>query len=383
MQHLRIPSVLIVAVAFAAAVPGSAAQGQRVQVNPITPPKVPLPNEAASMGITKFSFIAYGDTRGRHDSVQVQSEHQLVIDQMLATIRSRASGSGAIRFVLQSGDAVLSGKVAAQWNNAYIPLINRLTTDAGVPYFLAVGNHDVSGAIGSAQRDSGLRNYFAANARLIPPEGAPRRLNGYPAFAFGFGNSFFLAFDSNIPGDSVQFEWARRQLEGLDRKRYRNIVVFFHHPAFTSGPHGAARIEPQTAVVRERWMPLFRTHHVKLLLTGHDHLFDHWVERYADSTGMYRMDQVVTGGGGAPLYAYAGEPDLSAYIRANAASQVSVQHLARPSVDPGGNPFHFVVVNVDGERISLEVVAVDWGRGFAPYRSAGAVLSDTGQVRPD
>jgi hypothetical protein len=48
----------------------------------------------------------------------------------------------------------------------------------------------------------------------------------------------------------------------------------------------------------------------------------------------------------------------------------------KPAVDPGGNPFHFVVVHVDGTRIDVEVVAADWGRGFAPYHSRGATLAD-------
>jgi hypothetical protein len=88
------------------------------------------------------------------------------------------------------------------------------------------------------------------------------------------------------------------------------------------------------------------------------------------------MDQIVSGGGGAPLYAYTGEPDLTEYVRSLSESKVSLQHLARPSEDPGANPFHYVVVHVDGERISLEVVGVDWGRGFAPYRSNATVMVD-------
>ena len=88
------------------------------------------------------------------------------------------------------------------------------------------------------------------------------------------------------------------------------------------------------------------------------------------------MDQIVSGGGGAPLYSYVGEPDLSDYLKAGAAEGVSVEHLAKPSIDPGGNPFHFVVVHVDGEKVRVEVVAIDWGRGFAPYKSAKVGLSD-------
>ena len=85
---------------------------------------------------------------------------------------------------------------------------------------------------------------------------------------------------------------------------------------------------------------------------------------------------IVTGGGGAPLYAYSGEPDLTDYLKSGSAVQLKVTHMARPAIEPGGNPFHYVVMHVDGEKISLEVIGVDWGRGFAPYRSNTASLGD-------
>lgn len=341
-------------------------------------PKVPLPSEASTAGVTMFSFIAYGDTRGRHDGVDVQAEHTLVVESMLGTIKAAAS-TDPIRFVLQSGDAVVNGSVAAQLAVSYVPLINRLTQDGAVPYLLSVGNHDVGNSVdlSDARRLAGLRNYFTVNANLIPAEGSARRLKGYPTYAFGYGNTFFIAFDSDIPADEVQFAWVQAQLAGLDRKRYVNIALFFHHPPFSSGPHGGATLETQAAIIRSKWMPLFRLHHVRLLLTGHEHLYEHWVERYTDASGSHRIDQIVSGGGGAPLYQYTGEPDLRAYLDANAAQKVSMQHLARASVDPGANPFHYVVVHVDGAKISLEVVGVDWGRGFAPYRSNSATMNDS------
>src|SRR5205807_1923321 len=147
---------------------------------------------------------------------------------------------------------------------SYVPLINRLTQDGGLPYFLAVGNHDVGNAtdLGDAHRVAGLSNYFAANANLIPADGSRRRLKGYPTYAFAYGNTFFIAFDSNIPDDSTQFAWVQSQLRGLDRKRYVNVAMFFHHPPFSSGPHGGATVERQAASIRTKWMPLFREHHV-------------------------------------------------------------------------------------------------------------------------
>lgn len=352
----------------------------RDSIRAIKPPAVALPAEAATASITKFSFIAYGDTRGRHDGTDVQGEHTLVMDAMLAEIRRSAASGDTIRFVLQSGDAVNNGSIARQLMVSYVPIIERLTA-VGVPYFLSVGNHDVGNSVDltDKRRMDGLRNYFGVNAKLIPPEGSPRRLSGYPTYAFGFGHTFFIAFDSDIPDDQVQFDWVKSQLEQLDRRRYVNIVLFYHHPAFSSGPHGGANVERQAASIRSKWMPLFRTHHVRLLLAGHEHLFEHWVERYVDASGTHRIDQVVSGGGGAPLYAYTGQPNLREYLTQNAALKVTVEHLARPSVDPGGNPYHFVVVRVDGERISLDVVGVDWGRGFAPYRSGSVQMQDRGR----
>ncbi|HEX7981518.1 MAG TPA: metallophosphoesterase [Gemmatimonadaceae bacterium] len=342
----------------------------------ILAPRGPIPPEAATAGVKRFSFIAYGDTRGRHDGVELQAEHQLVIEAMLNTMKRATTSADSIRFVLQSGDAVVNGSFAKMWSVSYVPLINRLTQEGGVPYFLSVGNHDVGNAtdLADARRVAGMRNYFAATAKLLPPKGA-RRLEGYPTYAFGYGNTYVISVDSHIPDDSTQFAWLTRQLETLDRRRYENVVVFFHHPVFSSGPH-AVVTEPQVVSMRARWMPLFRKHHVRLLLTGHEHLFEHWVERYKDAAGTHRIDEIVSGGGGAPLYGYMGEPDVREYLAAGAADSVKLEHLVRPNVDPGANPFHFVVVHVDGTRIDVEVVAADWGRGFAPYRSRGATLAD-------
>jgi hypothetical protein len=354
--------------AFTQAVPG----GDTNTVIAIAPPRTPIPPEEATRGITKFSFIAYGDTRGAFDGTQLQYEHSLVMASMLRTIAARANTNDPVKFVVQSGDAVTNGRSANQLNVSYVPVINRLTAGASVPYFLAVGNHDVgtSTMLSDTSRQRRLENYLAANAKLIPPDGSPRRLSGYPTYAFGYGNTFVLIFDSIIASDTTQYEWMRTQLEGLDRRRYVNVVVVCHHPAFSSGPHGAATVEAQTATMRERYMPLFRAHHVRLLLTGHEHLFEHWVERYHDATGEHRLDEIVSGGGGAPLYGYQGEPNIRPYLAANSAANVRLQHLVKPAIDPGANPYHYVVVHVDGSRIDLEVVGVYWGAGFQPYHSA-------------
>jgi 3',5'-cyclic AMP phosphodiesterase CpdA len=341
--------------------------------------RAPLPAEAATAKITKFSFIAYGDTRNSHDGTALQEVHGLVVESVLAKAALLAKGPDPVRFVVQSGDAVANGQMAEQLNVSFTPLIGRITGGAGIPYFFAAGNHDVTGAqdLRNPQRVTGLANLLAANRNLIPPEGSPRRLPGYPTYAFGYGNTFVLTFDSNIAGDSTQFRWVRSQLDSLDRRRYTNIVVFFHHPAFSSGPHGGKTVEASTLALRRMYMPLFRREHVKLLLVGHEHLFEHWVERYEDAGGPHRIDEIVSGGGGAPLYSFSAEPDLAAYLAEGAGAHVAVEHLVKPGADSTGNPHHYLVVHVDGSTLSIEVVGVGWGSSFAPY--PGGRLSIQGQ----
>ncbi|MBS1811576.1 MAG: metallophosphoesterase [Acidobacteria bacterium] len=349
-----------------------------IPVQAIKAPRNPLPSEDASANATKFTFFVYGDTRGRRDGYELQYEHSLVINSMVAQIKKLEKTDYPARFVIQTGDGVANGAMGKQWNLSYIDLINKLTQDGGVPYFLAPGNHDVSSADthDAERRQPGLKNYYSANAELLPPDGSPRRLSGYPVFSFGYGNTFVIAFDSNIAGDEKQIAWITEQLEGLDRQRYKNVFVYSHHPAFSSGPHGGAQIEKPTQIIRDRYMPLFRKHHVKVFFGGHDHLFEHWIERYEDSTGKHRLDHVLTGGGGAPLYAYAGDPDIRPYVKQYAEEKVSLERIAKPSYEPGGGAYHYVLVQVDGEDIKLEIVGLDWGRDFQPYRSNKANLSE-------
>jgi 3',5'-cyclic AMP phosphodiesterase CpdA len=362
-------------------------------VRPIQPPAHPLPPESATAGITRFSFIAYGDTRcdcrletvpnppaGGPGKPELEPEHTRVIDALVAKVKAMASGRSPVKFVVQSGDAVYRGSDPERWNEVFTPLVERITRGLDLPFFFVPGNHDVTGTpISDPRHALGLHDTLAAMSRLMPPEGSPRRLNGYGTFSFGYGNTFFIGFDSNIANDALQLAWVTDQLEHLDRSRFRHVVVFFHHPPYDSGRYsgvtatgtfsngvpvsGGVAIAAQATAIRSLYMPLFRKHHVRLLLMGHDHLFDHWAERWVDGGSSYRMDEIVSGGGGAPTYVYTGEPNLDAYIVEGKTQQLRVEHIAKPEPKIEDNPHHFVVVHVDGDKLSLEIV----GTGVKPY----------------
>jgi hypothetical protein len=333
----------------------------------------PLPSESQSADVGGFSFLVYGDTRSRVDGVDVQPDHVTIVKDMLAAIERLQSTPFPVRFVLSTGDGVTNGRDILQWNRSFLNVVSRLVHQGNVSYFMTAGNHDVTsaGTVDAPGRIVGLANFLTVNNAFIPADGAPRRLAGYPTYAFGYGNTFFLTLDSNVASDETQFAWVKGQLDGLDRSRYANIVVFAHHPVFSSGPHGGPIVETSTAALRFRYMPLFNAHHVNAVFAGHDHLFEHWVERYEDATGPHRMDLIVTGGGGAPPYPYVSEPDTRDFSSANKAR---LEHLVKPGLNAGDTPYHFVIVRVDGKRLSLEVMGVEPGKTFRPYHSSPSVI---------
>jgi peptidoglycan hydrolase-like protein with peptidoglycan-binding domain len=365
-------ATLLAAFLALAALPGFAQD----RVRTIAPPATPLPAEADSSNVTRYSFVVYGDNRGRQDGTAIQYEHSNVMDAIIAQIKRQSGTEFPTKFVLQSGDSVLQGQNAVQWNTSFNPIVERLTKSANVPYFAVPGNHDVGAETthNAPRRQAGLRNFYDAMGSMIPAEGTPHRLNGYPAYGFGYGNSFFLGIDSNIAGDETQFAWTKSQLEGLDRTRYKHVFVFFHQNVFSSGPHGGGNVEAMTLEIRNRYMPLFRQHHVDTVFSGHEHFFEHWVEHYRDVSGAHRLDLVLTGGGGAPLYTYQRVPDTRDYLRANASIELRLEQLAKPGMDPGSNPYHFVLVRVDGDKINMEVIGADWGVGYQPYKTSQTAL---------
>src|SRR5262249_3307595 len=137
-------------------------------VRAIKAPRTPLPAEKDSAGVNRFSFIVYGDTRGRRDGFEIQYEHSLIANAAAATLKKMEKTPVLFRFVIQTGDGVANGAIGRQWNASFVDLINRLTQEGNVPYFHPVGNHDVSSAktLDDPRRQPGLKNFFSANAEL-------------------------------------------------------------------------------------------------------------------------------------------------------------------------------------------------------------------------
>src|SRR2546425_1039531 len=179
MRKVLLLSLAVLAAASVVSRP-SAQQGTAddVQVTPIEPPAHPLPAEAETARIKRFSFFAYGDTRSAGpqrgsdelplDGRVVQGPHSAVVDAMIATAQRLASSGSPARFVVSSGDAVLYGPNGTMWNVSYVPVIDRLIRQTGLPFFFAPGNHDTTTRPpGDPEREHGVHNVLSAMSKLM------------------------------------------------------------------------------------------------------------------------------------------------------------------------------------------------------------------------
>src|SRR4051794_34882690 len=151
-------------------------QPDEVRVRAIEAPAHPLPPDTETSRVSKFAFFVYGDTRSvgqsasgepAPDGLEIQRSHSAVVDAMMERLPTLAGSQFPVRFVVSTGDAVLYGPNGAMWNVSYVPVIERLTRQAGLPLFFAPGNHDVTiRPAGDPEREHGVRNILSAMANL-------------------------------------------------------------------------------------------------------------------------------------------------------------------------------------------------------------------------
>lgn len=105
-------------------------------------------------------------------------------------------------------------------------------------------------------------------------------------YAWSAAGVDFFALDSNQPNNSTQRRWLERALRASSA---RVKIAYFHHPPFTVGG-----VHRPNETVQRNWVPLFERYGVSLVLSGHEHVYEHHRVK--------GVDYVVTGGGGAVTY---------------------------------------------------------------------------------
>ncbi len=207
-----------------------------------------------------FIFAVYGDSRSLPET------HSRV---------ARAIAEARPEFVLHTGDLVASGGVLEQWRSQFFSGASAYMDE--VTLWPSLGNHE-GGAVW----------YFTFMA-------LPGNERWY---SFDYANAHFIILDSNVRMDpeSRQYAWLK---EDLSKTHVPWKFIGFHHPAFSSGPHGIPGEDgrPREKPMRDAEdyiLPLAGENDVAILFWGHDHIYERSIKD--------GVQCVTTGGGGAPLY---------------------------------------------------------------------------------
>jgi tartrate-resistant acid phosphatase type 5 len=258
--------------------------------------------------------------------------------EQIAQALRRAVDRCGVRLVLTTGDNIYLGHGDtagtgnedddwyASFYEPYRYVLNR------VPVFPTVGNHDAGDSESSDDRGQLADNLFLDHRFRPEVEVGSASLDPGLFYRFQVGaNLELICVDTSVAtgmdvehffDDAAHRRWLEEALDGPGA-RWR--IPFCHHPPYCAGPeHG------NTTGMVARLVPLFRRAGVRLVLSGHEHNFQH-----ATVDGVH---YVVSGASG-KLRPEAPREFEAAGTRAWAASG------------------HFLLANVDRERLVVHPLA--------------------------
>jgi 3',5'-cyclic AMP phosphodiesterase CpdA len=248
---------------------------------------------AALEGIQgKFSFVVIGDNRSGDETYS----------RIIRMAMDRHPD-----FLFNVGDMINRPGNKKEWAKFW-----ELSAPVTVPYFLAVGNHDVYTKAPRSEKTYQEEVDLPGNELY---------------YSFNAGNSLFVVLDSCLDGQEKkiigeQLKWLESVLASSTQK---HRFVFLHHPLYTDPGKGHHAHESLDKYPEQRnaLQALFVKYRVDAVFAGHEHYYQ---RRSVDN-----VLHIISGGGGAPMY----------------------------DSDAQGGFFHFIQVTVDGDTVSAEVVDVN------------------------
>ena len=240
-----------------------------------------------------FNFVLIGDSRSGHITHQINANK----------IESISPD-----FVINAGDIV--DHQDTELGNETVWQIHfniERSLMSQIPLYPVLGNHDTE--------TEGIWE------RLFAPPSVGSGSELY--YSFTYGNSLFVIVNTQEPyiAGTTQYDWLESALAaGQVDPEILHIFVAFHVPPYTAGDRG------NNQVIIAQLVPLFETYGVQAVLNGHEHNFQH-----LEQNGVRYF---TSGGGGASL-------DRKA---------VDIPQLVKFS-----QRFHYVLFNIDGADVSLEV----------------------------
>jgi len=234
---------------------GTACQSQSL------PPAEALLAKVLKPNVKTMSWITLGDT-GSAMSSQFQ----------IAARMGELTAKRPVDAIIIVGDVVYERGDVATLGEARFKKPYKALMDKGIPFWTALGNHDVVGGHGPE-----AIKYYGMPGRYYHK--AYGNYEGKPLV------DFYILDSNTFANDAPQKEWLTK---GLEASKARWKIVAAHHPIYSSGEHG------MNYGLQKTLEPLLTKYKVSAYLAGHDHDY----ERFKLIKGVFH---VVTGGGGASL----------------------------------------------------------------------------------
>jgi acid phosphatase type 7 len=255
-----------------------------------------------------FRFAVYGDMR-----YPGHAAHRAVVE---------ALAREAPPLVFNTGDLTDVGSEESNWQKYF-----EITAPMGAiaPVVPALGNHDAD------RRGAGAQ--IAWSLFGVPAKGPP----GWTSL--DLGGVHFVILSTNEMRNPAQRDWLREDLARARRHHARAIFAFCHEGPWSHALHAGE------SIMAHEYAPILAAAHVDVLFSGHDHIY----ERGVGVTPAGKLDYVVSGGGGAPLY----NPTCQAASGPPPVNVPGPLPPCPPSVTVLTNAYHYVMVEVGADAVTL------------------------------
>ena len=292
-----------------------------------------------------------GVNRLRHVPDYGHKERLMVRDAVYeAAKRSR------VDFIVHGGDMPTDGRRPSHWAKFLEEHKENRPLVSDFPFLPIVGNHERTD-----DKEYGLLNYQA--------------IFEYPPFyVLDFPDAAIFVVDSNliidqyrsidddeqdalfqkwfVSDNSERPAWLEQELASRSQ---RFKIVIMHHPIVSVAKHYTDWTKPlygrNLRQKREKLLSVLQQQGVRLVLAGHDHLYEHDTVRLSDYGGP-GTHVAISGGAGAPLRSGTKPSRVAECCQVFSEDGLDVAMIRQMEI------YHYFLVDIDSDKITIHVMEV-------------------------
>ena len=260
-----------------------------------------------------------------------------------------------VDFILHGGDMPTDGRRPSHWETFLEEHNEELPFVSEVPFLPVIGNHERTD-----DKDYGMPNYQAV-------------FSCPPFYVLDFPDAAIFVLDSNILIDQYQSidddeqdalfrkwfvsddgseepAWLERELASRNQQFK---IVAMHHPPVSFSKHYTDWTKTSSGrdltKKRYRLFSVFRKYEVRLILSGHDHIYEHNIVQLSGDDGP-SIHVLISGGAGSPLRSGT-DPTRTAEC-----CQVFSEEGLDAALVRQVEIYHYCLVDIDPDKITIRVM---------------------------